>query len=286
LTIALVNSDRQRSERSSPFCLRRWLRRQRLAHPTIKPMIHTFRSSLLMSLWAVTTLGIASCTSGDGPGVDHGDGTGGDSPGAGGGSGGQALGSGGATLSSGGAAATGGTAASGGTQASGGAPFGSGGLGSGGATSTGGGPTTCTPDPSCEPTPPDTGDFYEDCVARINQFRTCVCLPPLARNTEGEDCANQQAQYDYENDTFHGGIRAKICSPPALNNAAQNECPGYPSVASTIGLCNQQMFDEGECDDFEVCGHYINMTDERSQSVSCGYYETPSGDVWMVENFY
>ncbi|HXS19118.1 MAG TPA: CAP domain-containing protein, partial [Polyangiaceae bacterium] len=249
------------------------------------------RSSLLTSLWALASLGLASCTSGDdGPGTEQGDGSGGDNSGAVGGtvgSGGQHLGSGGAALSSGGAAATGGAVASGGAQLNtGGVPFGSGGRGSGGSVSSGGGATTCTPDPNCKPNPPDTGDFHEDCVARVNQFRACICLPPLTRHTEGEDCASQQAQYDYENDTFHGGIRAKICSPPALNNAAQNECPDYPSVTSTIGLCHQQMFDEGECDDFEVCGHYINMMDERTESVSCGYYETPSGNVWMVENFY
>lgn len=157
---------------------------------------------------------------------------------------------------------------------------------SGGASAAGGGTTTCTPAPDCKPEPPDTGDFHEDCVARINQFRACLCLTPLTRNTEGEGCASEQAQYDYENDSYHAGIRAKICSPERLNNAAQNECPGYPSVASTIGLCNQQMFDEGFCEDFEACGHYINMMDPDTESVACGYYETPSGDVWMVENFY
>jgi hypothetical protein len=46
------------------------------------------------------------------------------------------------------------------------------------------------------------------------------------------------------------------------------------------------MFDEGYCEDFQACGHFINMTDERAESVACGYYETPEGDVWMVQNFY
>ncbi len=156
----------------------------------------------------------------------------------------------------------------------------------GGAPDSSDDPETCVPEPNCTPTPPSTGDFYADCVARINQFRACECLEPVARHTEGEECANQQAQYDYENDTYHGGIRAKICSPGSLNNAAQNECPGYRSVESTIGLCHQQMFDEGSCADFEACGHYLNMMDESAKSVACGYYETPSGDVWMVENFY
>lgn len=237
---------------------------------------------------ALAALCTEACSSKDGGGEEE-TGTGGDSATGG------IDGSGGDTLSSSGGADTGGNPMTGGGPAAGGNSTGglpgpagaTGGSdgGTGGATSTGGN-AECSPDPDCEPAPPDTGDFYEDCVTRINQFRACLCLAPLDRNTEGEDCANQQAQYDFEQDSAHAGIRADICSPQALNNAAQNECPGYPSIESTIGLCNQQMFDEGDCDDFAACGHFLNMTDEDARSVSCGYYETPSGDVWMIENFY
>ena len=106
-------------------------------------------------------------------------------------------------------------------------------------TGTAGGSGGCTPDYGCQPTAPSTGDAYADCVARINQFRACVCLGPLARNTAAEACASQQAQYDYEQNTAHAGFSNGICSP---NGTAQNECPGYRSVAQTIGQCTQSMF--------------------------------------------
>ncbi len=53
-----------------------------------------------------------------------------------------------------------------------------GGNGSGGQSGQGGS-AGCTPDYACMPTAPDTGDYAADCVARVNQFRACVCLPPL-----------------------------------------------------------------------------------------------------------
>src|SRR4051794_16902197 len=65
-------------------------------------------------------------------------------------------------------------------------------TGEGGSGGSGG----CTPDYACQPTAPDTGDYYADCVARVNQFRACVCLPPLTRWTAGESCADQDAAYD------------------------------------------------------------------------------------------
>ncbi len=65
------------------------------------------------------------------------------------------------------------------------------------ATECAGGPLAA-PIPGCMPTAlPSTGDPAEDCVRRINQFRwECQCLPPLARWTDGEACADQDAEYD------------------------------------------------------------------------------------------
>lgn len=233
-------------------------------------------------VWVSAVVALSGCSSSDDPNEEE-TSTGGTS------STGGDLGSSGGAPSSGGVGVTGGAQTSGG-QASGGMSSGGSSGGSGGETGgspgSGGEAGDCVPDPNCQPDPPATGDFYEDCVTRVNQYRACMCVGPVARYTEGEACADQQAQYDYENDSAHAGIRDEICSPVDLNNAAQNECPGYPSVASTIGLCHQQMFDEGYCDDFSACGHFINMTDEDAESVACGYYETPEGDVWMVENFY
>ncbi len=135
----------------------------------------------------------------------------------------------------------------------------------------------------CTPTPvPDTGDMRVDCVARINQFRwDCQCLPPLARWTEGESCADEHAEYDSTR-SAHDGFRDNICSP---RGSAQNECPGWGSVGQVISGCLQMMWDEGPGEPFSAHGHYINMSSTDYSRVACGFYTTPGGSVWAVQNF-
>ena len=88
-----------------------------------------------------------------------------------------------------------------------------------------GGP--CTVNLSCVlAAPASTGDIVQDCVNRINQFRTtCACLKPLARWTDGEACANMDSQYDAMQMMGHAGAMANICNW----GDAQDECPGDPS---------------------------------------------------------
>jgi hypothetical protein len=149
----------------------------------------------------------------------------------------------------------------------------------------------CVPDYSCNPVSPNTGDPYADCVARVNQFRACVCLPPLAQWTAGQACADQDAQYDSQQGTAHAGAQANICDW----GSAQNECPSWSRATpeSVIDGCLQMMFEEGpppsspctgSC--YTAHGHYINMTGTNYRyGVACGFYTTSSGAVWAVQNF-
>jgi hypothetical protein len=163
-------------------------------------------------------------------------------------------------------------------------------AGSAGASAGSGGGGSCVKNLACKLNPPaSTGDLYQDCVDRINQFLTqCACLPALKRRTDGEACADQMAKYDAEQDSAHAGAIAKICTP----GGSQNECPRYSSNNQVIGLCMQQMWDEGppptddctgEC--YETHGHFINMTDTSVKQVACGFHTTASGKVWAVQNF-
>ena len=167
------------------------------------------------------------------------------------------------------------------------------GSGSGGSSSATGGATGaggtsgCTPDYACKPTAPSTGDYYADCVARVNQFRACVCLPPLERWNAGESCADTDAAYDPGNSP-HAGFIAKICSPEGF---AQDECPGWQSETQVVSGCLQQMFDEGpppsgSCTGtcFEMHGHFINMTNTTYSMVACGI-ATVNGQVTAVQDF-
>lgn len=160
-----------------------------------------------------------------------------------------------------------------------------------GAGGNGGAPDPCAngplsaPIPNCNPTPASsTGDIHADCLARINQFRwECQCLPPLQRWTDGEACTDSNAQYDSVN-----GVHASFQSMPCGSGArAQNECPGWPSSDHVITGCLQSMWNEGPEDGNPdtVNGHYETMATTTYTRVACGFYTTPSGEVWGVQNF-
>jgi len=211
---------------------------------------------------------------------------------------------------SGGSGGTGGSSDSGGSQSTTrGQGFGFGDVGAGGSGGSGdsggdGGATSgtpattattggdCTPAVDCEPEPlPSTGDAHQDCVDRVNQFRVgCWCMPALERWTEGEDCANQHAEYDSDPQRGpHAGFNEGICEN---GGNAQNECPGWGSETQVIEGCLQMMYDEGpppseQCSGqcYTEHGHFINMTNDNYTRVACGFYTTPGGDVWAVQNF-
>ncbi|MGD8317003.1 MAG: CAP domain-containing protein [Myxococcales bacterium] len=140
-----------------------------------------------------------------------------------------------------------------------------------------------TPVSDCRPEPlQPTGDPYADCVTRINQLRwECQCLPPLERWGEAERCADQQAEYDSTR-APHSGFRDGICSPRGW---AQNECPGWQSTEQVVTGCLQDMWDEGPGEPYSAHGHYINMTNPGYARVACGFYQTPDGRLWSVQNF-
>lgn len=232
--------------------------------------------------------GVATSSSGSGgAGLPVGGSTAGNDMGAGG----KNMGAGGSS----GMSAGGGVGMSGGGRANGGAASGGNGGraasgGAGGASGAGGGTGACVKNLACKLSPPaSTGDLKQDCVDRINQFLTqCACLPALTRRMDGEACADQMAEYDAGQNTAHAGFTAKICQP----SGSQNECPGYSSNSQVIGLCMQQMWDEGPpptatctgtC--YEDHGHFINMTDASVTKVACGFYTTAAGKVWAVQNF-
>jgi len=164
-----------------------------------------------------------------------------------------------------------------------------GGVGSNGGTGGDGGPCAngplATPISNCEPDPlPSSGDLHADCVARINRFRwECQCLPPLTRWVDGEDCTDGNAAYDSVN-----GVHASFYDLPCGSGGrAQNECPGWPSNEQVINGCLQAMWDEGPEDGNPdtVNGHYESMASTSYTQVACGFFTTPSGDVWGVQNF-
>ncbi len=145
------------------------------------------------------------------------------------------------------------------------------------ATQCAGGPLA-DPIPGCAPPVlPSTGDFAQDCVDRINQFRwECQCLPPLARWTSAESCTDQQSADDQADNMAHNNFGA-------CGENAQNTCPNWGSEAQIIEGCLQMMWDEGPGEPFIEHGHYINMSSTSYSQVACG--RSSNGGVWSNQNF-
>lgn len=133
-------------------------------------------------------------------------------------------------------------------------------------------------DASAPPTTPPAPSGAQDvCVAEINKWRATEGLPPLARWTQAESCTDGQCKSDSETNRPHGAFGR-------CGENAQNECPGWNGEPEAmIGGCLKMMWDEkfgsGEK------GHYENMKSTRFTKVACGFYTTPSGKIWAIQNF-
>ena len=127
-------------------------------------------------------------------------------------------------------------------------------------------------------------EYRQACVDKINEYRATLGLPPYERWREAESCADQEAKSDSETGQAHGAF-------PSCGEMAQNECPGWPSLESIstgdsmVGKsCLDMMWDEGP-GPWDGHGHYINMSSTKYTKVACGFYVTPNGEVWSVQDF-
>lgn len=128
------------------------------------------------------------------------------------------------------------------------------------------------------------GDMYGDarirCVDRTNALRATKGLGPIPRLASAEPCVDGQAKSDSESGKAHGAFDACLNEVKGWKGVAQNECPNYGSVEDTLTKCLDAMWAEGPGG-----GHYDNMTG-NSTKTACGFYTTPSGKVWMIQDFW
>jgi hypothetical protein len=120
-------------------------------------------------------------------------------------------------------------------------------------------------------------EYRQQCVDRINEYRATEGLPPYERWKSGERCADSEARSDSQTGEPHGAFGR-------CDESAQNECPGWPSVESTLTSCLQMMWDEGPGEPWIDHGHYYNMSSTDFNEVACGWHEGSDG-VWAVQNF-
>lgn len=128
------------------------------------------------------------------------------------------------------------------------------------------------------------GDKYGDarirCVDRTNALRATKGLGPIPRLASAEPCVDGQAKSDSESGKAHGAFDACLDQVKGWKGVAQNECPNYGSVEDTLTKCLDAMWAEGPGG-----GHYDNMTG-NSTDTACGIYTTPTGKVWLVQDFW
>jgi hypothetical protein len=117
------------------------------------------------------------------------------------------------------------------------------------------------------------------CVTRTNDFRARVGIGPVARRPDAEACGDAEARSDGASRTAHGAFGQ-------CRERAQNECPAWDGPPEqVVDRCLAMMFAEGPGSG-PAHGHYMNMTDGKYRGVACGFATMPSGELWVVQNFY
>lgn len=117
------------------------------------------------------------------------------------------------------------------------------------------------------------------CVDLINEYRDTMGLTHYTRWADAESCSDGEAQSDSQTGTPHGAFGA-------CGESAQNECPGWPGPPeSLLEGCLAAMWAEGPGEPFSEHGHFLNMSSTGFSEVACGFFQTPGGDYWAVQNF-
>jgi hypothetical protein len=124
------------------------------------------------------------------------------------------------------------------------------------------------------------GDARERCVNRVNELRASKGKGPIPRLASAEACADGQAKSDSESGKAHGAFNDCADQVKHWSGIAQNECPNYKSVEATLTGCIDMMWAEGPGG-----GHYDNMMGD-STHMACGFYTTPDGKVWQVQDYW
>lgn len=156
----------------------------------------------------------------------------------------------------------------------------SGGTSSAGTTSQPSGGTTSQPSGGTGSGNDMYGDARTRCVDRINELRASKGKGPIPRLASAESCADGQAKSDSESGKAHGAFNDCANQVKNWSGIAQNECPGYKSVEATLTGCIDMMWAEGPGG-----GHYENMMGD-STHMACGFYTTPDGKVWQVQDYW
>lgn len=115
----------------------------------------------------------------------------------------------------------------------------------------------------------------ELCFQKTNELRAQAGVPALEHDLTMDPCADQQAKNDGNANSSYGNI-------PYCTQKAQNECAGVVgSPDEVVAPCLQELFNEGA-----GSIHHDNMTNPDRTRVSCGFFVSAEGKVWVIQNLY
>jgi hypothetical protein len=113
----------------------------------------------------------------------------------------------------------------------------------------------------------------ELCFDTINRYRASAGLPPYARWSAIESCADGEAKSDASTGSAHGAFAS-------CGEVAQTECPGTPGgPAQAIPACLGAMIAAGPGEP-----HHDAILSTSYTKVACGV-ATVSGTTWTVQDF-
>lgn len=115
-------------------------------------------------------------------------------------------------------------------------------------------------------------DPHATCVEIINRLRATAQLPPYARWSAGELCADKAAAADAAAGKPHSAFGS--CGEPA-----QNVCPDRDGGVSALEGCLSTQWSS------KPSGVHQALASVIYTKVACGLFVTAQGKLWAVQNF-
>jgi Cysteine-rich secretory protein family len=130
----------------------------------------------------------------------------------------------------------------------------------------------------------DASALSDPCITKVNAYRATVGAPPLARNTDNEACAADQARKG-ATDLKTTGKTVFHAYFGQCKEGYQNECwYSADSPDAVIDWCLDAFWKEGPPE--TGINHYSVMADPASTTMACGFFHMEGGGYWMTQDYY
>lgn len=152
-------------------------------------------------------------------------------------------------------------------------------------------------DSSSGPATSGTSEWREYCLDVINKYRASESKAALTLADESkQSCTDKQAANDLKDNKAHGHF--SDCGESAQNSGPNISLSWIGSDSAIVDYYLEMMWDEkkliesgkrdpNKSEDYSYIGHYLNMSNTKYSSVSCGLAKSSDGKTgWFNVNFY